>query len=139
VADAFVDTDVIVRLIAKDDPAKAAAAAVLFARVEIGELRAAAPGSVVHDAVYVLGSPRLYALPRAEIRAALGALLGLPGFVVADRAVLLRALDVFVARRRLDFGDAMIVAAMAEAGATELYSYDQGFDRVPGIERRPPG
>ena len=137
-ADAFVDTDVIVRLITRDDPAKAAAAAALFARVEIGQLRVAAPSSVIHDAVYVLGSPRLYALPRAEIRDALSALLGLSGFVVADRGVLLRALDVFVARRRLDFGDEMIVAAMAEAGATDLYSYDAHFDRVPGIERRPP-
>ena len=137
-ADPFVDTDVVVRLITKDDPAKAAAAAALFARVEIGQLRVAAPSSVVHDAVYVLGSPRLYALQRAEIRDALAALLGLPGFVVPDRAVLLRALDVYVARRRLDFGGAMIVAAMMDAGATELYSHDADFDRVPGIERRPP-
>ena len=137
--DAFVDTDVIVRLIAKDDAARAAAAAALFARVEIGQRRVVAPSSVIHDVVYVLGSPRLYAMPRSEIRAALATLLGLPGFVVPDRSVLLRALDVYVQRRRLDFGDAMIVAAMAEAGATNLYSYDADFERVPGIERRPPG
>ena len=99
----------------------------------------AAPSSVIHDAVYVLASPRLYAIPRSEVRAALAALLGLPGFVVADRATLLRALDLFVARRRLDFGDAMIVAAMMEAGTRELYSYDADFDRVPGVVRRSPG
>lgn len=55
-ADAYVDTDVLIRLLTGDDLAKQAAAAALFERVERGELTLAAPDTVIGDAVYVLRS-----------------------------------------------------------------------------------
>ena len=138
-SDAYLDTDVLIRLISGDDPRKQQAATVLFQRVGTGELRLRAPATVIADAVFVLGSPRQYAFPRSEIRAALLPLLRLPGFDVAEGDVVRRALDVYVAHPRLDFSDAMTVAAMQLGGATELYAYDHDFDRVPGINRREPG
>lgn len=50
----FVDTDVLIRLLTGDDPAKQAQAADLFEQVERGELQLAAPNTVIADAVYVL-------------------------------------------------------------------------------------
>lgn len=135
--DPFVDTDVLIRLLTNDDARKQAEAVALFEQVEAGNLRISAPDTVIADAVYVLSSPRLYRVPRAEVAALLIPLVRLPGFNVQNRHAVIRALEIF-ASTRLDFGDALIVASMEEAGSTTLYSYDRDFDRVPGIERQTP-
>ncbi len=73
----YLDTDVIIRLLTGDDPAKQAAASALFEHVEKGSLTIAAPDTVIADAVYVLTSPRLYNLSRAHVAALLTALIRL--------------------------------------------------------------
>jgi predicted nucleic acid-binding protein len=136
-SDPYVDTDVIIRLVTGDDPAKQGAAQALFRQVQDGTLIVRAPATVIADAVYVLSSPRLYGRARAQVRTDLVPLLRLPGFRVQPRRLLLRALDIYAATA-LDFGDAMIVATMERAGATTIYSYDHDFDRIPAITRSEP-
>jgi len=137
VADPFVDTDVIIRLLTGDDPVKQAAAAKLFEKVESGSTNLSAPVTVIADAVYVLSSRRLYNLPLLEVRELLVALLRMPRFRVANKSTVLEALDLY-AVTNLDFGDAFIAASMREAGSEELYSFDRDFDRVPGVVRLEP-
>lgn len=136
-SDPFVDTHVIIRLLTGDDPVVQARAASLFSRVEAGALDVAAPDTVIADAVFVLSSPRLYRLTRAVIRDLLSALVRLPGFHVQNRQSVLDALRLYGASN-LDFGDAMIAAAMQRVGERTLYSYDRRFDRLGGVERREP-
>ncbi len=78
----FVDTDVIIRLLTGDDPKKQEEAATLFQALEAGQLTVAAPDTVIADAVFVLSSPRLYHLPRANIQALLAPILRLANFKV---------------------------------------------------------
>jgi len=137
-ADPFVDTDVIIRLLTGDDPTKQAHAKVLFQAVEAGQSTLAAPDTVIFDVVYVLASPRLYHLSRQEIRQVLTPVLRPTNFKVENKRALLEALDLY-ASTTLPFGDAVIVASMGEAGSTVLYSYDSDFTGIPGIERREPG
>jgi len=134
----FVDTDGIIRLLTGDDPLKQAAAAALFTEVEHARLVITAPDTVSADAVFVLSSKRLYHLPRPQVVALLAALVRLPGFRVQNKHTVLAALMIYATHSQLDFGDALIVAAMQTADETRLYSYDTDFDRVPGIERTAP-
>ncbi|CAA9582462.1 MAG: hypothetical protein AVDCRST_MAG88-3514 [uncultured Thermomicrobiales bacterium] len=136
----FVDTDVLIRLLSGDDPQKQAAAAALFVEVEQGRLTVAAPETVIADAVYVLASPRLYHLPRAQVAALLTPLVRLTNFRVRNRRAVLRALDLY-GSTSLDFGDALIVASMEQQHSRILYSYDADFDRIPSVQRQepPPG
>lgn len=133
----FIDSDVLVRYLIGDDPAKQVSADPLPQRVEAGELALMAPDTVIADVIFVLSSPRLDHLPRAVAAAMLKQLVALPGLRISNRGVVLEALDVFV-RTNLDFGVAMIVASMRFAGANTLYSYHQGFDRVAGLVRQEP-
>lgn len=133
----FVDTDVIVRLLSGDDPAKQAAAQRLFEDVASGALVVTAPDTVIADVVYVLASPHLYRLPRARVSGLLTPLVRLPGFRLANRRALLRALDLY-GSTNLGFGDAVIVASMELTGAQTVYSFDRHFDRIPGIVRVEP-
>ena len=135
--DPFIDTDVIIRLLTKDDPEKQAAAAALFEQIEAGQLTVVAPDTVLADAVYVLSSPNLYHLPRSEVRDLLTPLLRLPGFKIRNRRAVLRALEIY-ASANIDFGDALIVAAMEQANSEVVYSYDTHFDRIPDITRQEP-
>lgn len=135
--DPHVDTDILIRLLTGDDPAKQAAAAALFQQVEEGTLVVAAPDTVIADAVFVLSSKRLYNKPRAEIAAMLTALARLPGFHVANRRDMLRALSIY-GGSNLDFGDAMIAASAELSGASQVYSYEHDFDHIPGIQRIEP-
>jgi predicted nucleic acid-binding protein len=136
-SDPFVDTDVIIRLLTGDDPAKQLAAKNLFTRVQGGELSLLAPDTVIADAVFVLSSRRLYNLPRAEIQAMLTALLRLPRFRVSNRRTVIEALELYAATS-LDFRDAFIAASMRRARSEALYSYDRGFDRLTDVARLEP-
>jgi len=137
-AEPFVDTDVFIRLLTGDDLKKQAAAFGLFEKVEQGKLRLAAPDTVIADAVFVLASPRLYRLPRAQVAAMLSRLVRLSGFRVSNKRTVLDALSLYGASSKLDFGDGMIVSAMRLAGAAHVYSFDADFDKVPGIARSEP-
>jgi predicted nucleic acid-binding protein len=133
----YVDTDVLIRLLTGDDPRKQADAAALFEAVEAGTLALRAPDTVIADAVFVLASSKWYALPRAQVASLLTPLVRLPNFRVDNKRTVLQALAIYPSTR-LDFGDAMIVAAMLQEQAPRLYSYDRDFDRVPGITREEP-
>lgn len=133
----FVDADVLVRLITGDDPVKQAAARALFDRIEAGEIVVATPVTTIADVAYVLALAKLYGCPRAEVSAVLRVLVRLPGFVVANRREVLRALDPF-GSSRLDFGDAFIVATVNGEDAGVLFSDDRHFDRGGGIARQEP-
>src|SRR5919204_2762662 len=125
----FIDTDVIIRFLTGDDPAKQERAARLFEQVEQGNATLAAPDTVIADAVYVLSSPRLYNLPRQEVAALLIPLVRLSGFRVQNRRAVLAALNLYgYGATKLDFGDALIVASMAQSGSRSVYSFDADFD-----------
>ncbi len=133
----FIDTNVFIRLLTGDDPAKQEAARRLFEQVEAGILTVRAPDTVIADVVFVLSSRRLYHLSRIAIRDGLVPLLRLPNLRLPNRRILVRALDLY-AKTKLDFGDVMLLAAMERAGAVALYSWDEDFDAIPAITRLEP-
>lgn len=134
---AVIDTDVLVRLLTGDDKDKQQRARRLFLRVERGELAVTAPVTVIADTFYVLTSPSLYRLPKAEAVALLRPILGLANFHVENVHVVQRTLDLCAAAN-LSFGDAYIAATMEKWGSDTLYSFDRGFDRIKGITRIEP-
>lgn len=137
VTDPYVDTDVIIRLLTKDDIKKQKAAASLFEKVAHGTLTLLAPVTVIVDAVYVLSSSRLYNLPRSEIRDLLSTLVTLPGFRVESKQVVLKALNIY-ASGNLDFGDVFLICCVKQTKAKRIYSYDHDFDHIQGIVRKEP-
>jgi predicted nucleic acid-binding protein len=134
---AYVDTDVIIRLVTGDDLTKQASARALFREAEEGRLTLAAPDTVIADAVFVLSSPRTYALPRPQVGAILSTIVQIPHVHVSNKRVVLRALTLF-GSTNVDFGDAMLVASMETDRVTDLYSFDRDFDRFPQVNRIEP-
>jgi uncharacterized protein len=135
----FVDTNIFIRYLARDYPQKTDACRVLFERAAREESVLTTSESVIAEVVFVLGSKRLYDVPREQIRALLYPLLTIRGLKLINRGAYLRALDLYAASN-LDFEDALTIAHMERRRLVELVSYDQGFDKasVAGITRLEP-
>ncbi len=134
----WLDTNILVRYLTGDDPVKAAACLVLLQRLDSGDEEVEMSEAVMSEVVYVLSSRSHYSLTHEDIRARLVPVISLRGLRLPNKAIYRRALDIFVDVPALDFEDALNVAYMQSKGITELYSYDRGFDRIPGITRIEP-
>jgi predicted nucleic acid-binding protein len=133
----FLDANVILRFLTKDDPAKANRCFELFARVKAKEIVLTTSESVLAEVVYVLSSKSQYDQPRENIRRMMLPLVGLPGLKILHRRALLRALDIF-STSRLDFEDALSIAHMERLKVKTIVSYDKDFDGIEGLRRREP-
>jgi uncharacterized protein len=133
----FIDTNIFIRYVTKDDPAKAQACFALFKRARDNQAALTTTEAVITEVVYVLSSKKTYGLARDEIRARLNPLLSVQGLRLPQRSTYLRALDLYTIYP-IDFEDALIVAQMGRQAIRDLYSYDQRFDQVLGIARHEP-
>ncbi len=133
----FLDTNIILRYLTRDDPAKAQRCYALFQQLKRKQIRLVTSESVLAEVVYVLSSSSLYNQPRENVRTLLLPIIGLPGLKISNRRVFLRALELY-ASTRMDFEDCLSIAHMERLKINTILSYDQDFDRVKGIQRREP-
>lgn len=133
----FVDTNIFLRYLTRDDPQKADACFRLFEKAKNSEVILTTSESIVAEVVFVLASPRLYALSRSEVRDRLYPILALDGLRLSDRRKYFRALDLY-ANHAIDFEDALTVSEMEHSQIEELYSYDRDFDLLASIRRLEP-
>ncbi len=135
----FLDTNVILRYLTRDDEAKAEACYRLFQSVKNGEEELFTCEAIVTKVVYVLSSPPAgYRLSHDDIRARLVPILSLRGLRLLHKRVYVRALDIYASSPSLDFEDALAVAHIERQGITEIVSYDRDFDRVVQVQRTEP-
>ncbi len=133
----FVDTNIFIRYLTKDDPRKAQACFELFQKARQGEEALTTSETVIGEVVFVLSAKDLYSLPREEIRSRLYPLLSVPGLKLQHRKMYLRALDLYTAHP-IDFEDALIIAKMEQQRIKEVYSYDRDLDRAATVKRLEP-
>ncbi len=128
----LVDTNVLVRFLVGDDPAKAARARALMTRVDQGQESIVITEEVLTECVWVLES--FYEVPRHEIAQRLAALLAYRG--IQNPAASLSALGVF-AKSNLDFVDCMLVAR-SQRDRLPVYSFDEADFKKFAVEWKSP-
>jgi predicted nucleic acid-binding protein len=135
----FLDSNVILRYLTRDDEAKARACFDLFQRVGRNEEQLFTVSAIIAEVANVLSSPRLsYRLTNEEIAARLGPIMSLRGLKIPQKRICADALEIYAASPQLDFEDALAVAHMRHQGIAEILSYDRDFDHISDIERREP-
>jgi predicted nucleic acid-binding protein len=137
IAPRLLDTNPLLRYLSRDDEAKARRALALLLRVERGEEVVVATPMVIFETVFTLQS--FYRMPRADIRDRVGAIIRMRGLQLAQKRTYGRALDLYASHTFLSFADAFNAAFMHDRGITELYTWDEDFDRLTDITRREPG
>ena len=121
-----VDTNVLVRLLARDDAAQVAAAESF---VEEG---AWVSLLVLAETSWVLSS--VYELDRGAIGLAVEMLLGHRSLVVQDPPTVAAALTTFRARPGLGFSDCLVLEMSRSAGHLPLGTFDRGLSKAPGAQ-----
>jgi len=134
----FLDTNIILRYLTKDDPVKAAACFALFQRLQKGQEEVTTSEVLLHEVLYVLTSSRHYHLTHADAVARLRPIVLLRGLKLANKRLYLRALDRYASSSQLDFGGAIAIVRMEARGIKEIYSYDSDFDAISTVIRVEP-
>lgn len=133
----FVDTNIFVRLLAKDDPVKSDRCFALFKKAESGDIELHTSESIISEIVYVLHSKRLYNLERGLISKKLAVILKIRGLKIPHKITLVSALNLF-AHNNIDFEDAVLISHTIHSKSKEIYSYDKGIGKIEGIKRLEP-
>jgi len=121
-----VDTNVIVRLVTRDD-ARQTAAAERF--VESG---AWVSSLALAEAVWVLDA--VYKLPAPAIATAIGMLLDHQRLTLQDSEAVASALEIFRKRPALGFSDCLMLELARKAGHLPLGTFDRELSKVAGAE-----
>jgi predicted nucleic-acid-binding protein len=124
-----IDTNVLVRLLARDDPRQSSAAEAFVS-----------PGAwvshlVLVEAVWVLSS--VYERDARALAASIGMLLEHRSLVLQDADAVEAALADFRSRPALGFSDCLIVQVARKAGHLPLGTFDRALGRLPGTARVP--
>ena len=131
----FLDTNILLRYLTKDDETKASACFELLRRVERGEEVVVTSDLVIAEVVFNLQWQ--YGVSREDIRRLVEPIIGLRGLRLPRKVLFARAFDL-CCDSRVDFADAYNAAYMESRGVNEVYSYDTDFDRIEGISRFEP-
>jgi predicted nucleic-acid-binding protein len=122
-----VDTNVLVRLIARDDAKQVDAAEAFISSGAWVSLLALA------GAVWVLASA--YALDSRRLASAIEMLLDHKHLVLQDRDVVSAALSQFRRKPALGFSDCLLVEMARKAGHLPLGTFDKGLAKASGAVR----
>jgi predicted nucleic acid-binding protein len=131
----FLDTNILLRYLTRDDEAKAEAALAILLRVERGEERVVTSPMVVFETVFTL--ERSYRVERSLIKDRVEAIIRMRGLQLASKQLYYRALELYVAHN-ISFADAFNAALLKTRGLSEIYSWDEDFDHMEGITRIDP-
>jgi predicted nucleic acid-binding protein len=131
----FLDTNVLLRYLTRDDEEKARLALALLTRVERGEEKVVTSPLVIFETVFTL--QKRYGFPKEQIRDAVSDIISLRGLELSNKSLYIKALELFVSGK-IPFTDAHAVAYMQSQGLDEIYSWDTDFDHIAGLRRVEP-
>ena len=122
-----VDTNVLVRLIARDDPHQVAVADAFVSRGAWVSL------VVLVETVWVLGA--VYNRGRRELATAIEMLLSHKKLVLQDSDTVSMALELFRSSSSLEFSDCLILQLARKAGHLPLGTFDRGLAKIEGAQK----
>lgn len=131
----FVDTNIFLRYLTKDDPSKYEKCREMFKRAMKGEIAITTSGMVIAELVWTLLS--YYKVPKAEVIEKVSVIVGTKNLSIPEKHIFADAL-VLYARKNIDFIDAYNAVFMRYHGLREIFSYDEDFELMEDIQRREP-
>jgi len=132
----FVDTNIFIRYLTNDDPAKADKIELLLNKAAEGKILLITAEMVLAEVVWVLES--FYGLKNSAIGPMIKAILATPGLDVINGSLVEKAIDHHLTHN-IDFIDGYIAAVMERKKIDEIFSYDKKhLSRIQEISRKEP-
>lgn len=133
---AFIDTSVILRLLIKDDPAKAKSCEKLLREGEQRGLILYLLPVAIMETVWVL--EKIYKFERKTIREIIEAILNTPELKIEMEGVFRKAIRSYE-EKNIKFADAMMGYWGLEKDLSVIFTYDEkDYKRIEGLEVRKP-
>ncbi|MCI0469240.1 MAG: PIN domain-containing protein [Nitrospirae bacterium] len=131
----FVDTNIFLRYLTADDPAKYERCRELFKRAVNGKVSLLTSEMVIAELIWTLQS--FYKVPKAEVIEKISVVASTPNLIIPNSDIIAEALVIY-SRKNIDYIDAYNVVFMRHHNTNNIYSYDTDFDSIAGIERIEP-
>ena len=131
----FVDTNIFIRYLTNDIPAKADKCEEIFKKAVNKEITLYTTDMVMAEIVWVLES--YYELQKWDIREKLEKILNTPNLICPNKEIILIALNLYT-EKNIDFIDAYNATLLKKERIKDVYSYDKHFDRISGLNRIEP-
>jgi len=122
-----VDTNVLIRLITRDDARQTASAEAFIAKGAWVSVLALAEAMWVLEAVYARGA--------SDLATAIEMLLNHKDLTLENAGVVALALDLFRARPNLGFSDCLMLYLARHAGNLPLGTFDRGLAKTEGTQK----
>ena len=131
----FVDTNIFIRYLTKDDPSKYAKCREIFRKTIEGEIEVVTSALVIAELIWTLLS--YYKVPKADVIEKVSIIIATENLFIPDKDIIADAL-VLYARKNIDYIDAYNAAFMKYQGLQEICSYDEDFDIIETLQRTTP-
>jgi len=122
-----IDTNVLVRLLARDDPGQVATAE------DFAEAGAWISHLVLMEVVWVLDT--VYEVKPAQFASGVEMLLDHTKIVVQDADVVRAALEQYRKHKGVGFSDCLILEVARAAGHVPVGTFDHGLGKLPGTKK----
>ena len=131
----FMDTNILLRYLTRDDEQKAQRALSLLTRVERSEEKVITSSLVIFETIFTLQS--FYKVPQPRIKELVLPIIALRGLQLPGKNIYYHAFDLYVTKN-ISFADAYNAAYALSEKISNVYSWDKDFDKIEGIVRLEP-
>ena len=133
----FIDTNIFLRFLTKDDLQKAEACRDLLNQASEGKIKLYTTDIVFAELIWILQSPKIYNLSPSEISELVIPLAMIKGLNFPSKKYFPAIMELFVSSG-IDFIDTYNAVIMEARDINTIYSYDSDFDSLEGITRAEP-
>lgn len=131
----FLDTNILLRYLTRDDEHKAQRSLDLLMRIEQGREKVITSSLVIFETVFTL--QKFYGVSRQQIKESLLPIIALRGLQLPNKHIYQQAFDLYI-NKNISFADAYNAAYMLTEHISTIYSWDKDFDKIEGIVRLEP-
>lgn len=131
----FIDTNIFLRYLTKDDLAKYEKCKELFKKAMDGKIALSTSEMVIAELIWTLIS--YYKVPKAEVIEKISIIVGTENLYIPGKDIVSDALVIF-AGKNIDYIDAYNAVFMRYHDMDGIYTYDIHFDAVKDIKREEP-
>ena len=133
----FIDTNIFLRFLTRDDPKKAEQCRSLLYAASEGGIKLYTTDLVFAELIWVLQSPKTYNLNPPEIRDLVIPLALIKGLSFPAKKMFPEIMELF-ASYNVDFIDAYNAVIMHSRDIDLIYSYDSDFEQLENVTRVEP-
>lgn len=131
----FIDTNIFLRYLTKDDQTKFDKCRGLFKKAVEGKITLATSNIVIAELIWTLLS--YYKVSKIDVIEKVSIIVATKNLYIPDKNIIMDAL-VLYSRKNIDYIDVYNAVFMKYNGLEGIYSYDEDLDTVEGIKREEP-